>query len=224
MKQLLILILLFSLANSTNAQLIIDQKPIISSYPQQKLNLGFSVSDLFVSRFCMESEYLISGPSAVVLALGTHMGYMDMDNRLGFNTENKVRNIYTNLGYKHYMPSEHPNRFPFMRINLVYENTDVEYFDSKWIPRLQDGLTYYHFGEVQKFYHVESLAFGLDVGYQFTREVFFTDLSFGLQYKQVISKDSAPDEFRDLSGYFFNDVDYSGFSPRIRAKVGLYLY
>lgn len=206
----------------SNAQLTseLSQTP---THPEQRFNVGMVLSDFMISRFNLEAEYRVSGPSSVVIGIGTHMGYMDMDNRPFQENEHLANNIYTTLAYKYYFARTDRNNFPFARINLAYENSDVRYYGMGWTTEVVDGTTYYHYDEIRKYYHVEGLALGMELGVHLKGQAFYTDLSIGAQYKGVISNDTPPTEFTEYSGHFFNDIDYNGIAPRFRAKMGFYL-
>lgn len=198
-----------------------DQKP---THPEQRLSVGIVFSDLVVDRFRIEGAYRIAGPHAVVLGIGTNVGHMDMDNRLFSQSSYLANSIYTNLGYKYYVfSSEGGKAFAFTKVHLAYQNTDVKYLEKDWVKEPSGGLNYYHYRDVPKYYHVETVAFGMEMGVEIKANVFFTEFSFGAQYKGVVSNDTPPAIFSDNSGDFFDDIDYSGIAPRLSIKLGFYL-
>lgn len=222
MKQLTLLLLLCIglLAQAQQAEELI----IRNSFPEKRLSIGIVLSDFVVDRFRMEAAYRIAGPHAVILGVGTNLGRMDMDNRPFNQSSYPANSIYTNLGYKYYVfSSEKGNSFAFTKVHLSYENADVKYFEKDWITEPSGGLTYYYYRDVAKYYHVENVAFGMEMGVELKANVFFTEFSFGAQYKGVISNDPPPVAFTENSGDFFDDIDYSGIAPRLSIKMGFYL-
>ncbi|WP_417601960.1 hypothetical protein [Owenweeksia hongkongensis] len=202
----------------------VDELVIRNSFPENRLSVGIVLSDFIVDRFRMEGAYRIAGPHTLILGVGTHFGRMDMDDN-PFNRSNYPANsFYTNLGYKYYVfSSEKGNTFAFTKLHLSYENADVKYFEKDWVTEPSDGLTYYYYQDVAKYYHVENIAFGMEMGVELKAGIFFTEFSFGAQYKGVISNDTPPEEFSENSGDFFDDIDYSGIAPRLSIKMGFYL-
>lgn len=222
MKSICTLVLISLMATNTYGQQATEQVRL-PIHPQQRLNVGMVFSDFLIARFKMEMEYRIMGSSAIALGIGTHLGMMDMDNRPFMSNRHNANDIYADLGYKYYFARTHGGHFPFARVSLAYQNSDVEYTEKSWVPQISDGSTYYYYRDVDKYYHVENVSLGMEVGIQFIQSVFFSDVSAGLQYKNVISADTPPEEFTYYNGHFFDDIDYTGIAPRIRVKLGFYL-
>lgn len=208
---------------ASNAQLKpeLNQK---TNYPDKRFSIGIVLSDFIVDRFRMEAAYRINGPHAIILGMGTNLGFIDMDNRPFNQRSYPANNIYTNLGYKYYVFSSQSGKsFAFTRVHLAYQNTDVQYLEKDWITEPSGGLTYYYYRDVEKYYHVENIAFGMEMGFELKGGPFFTEFSFGAQYQGVISNDTPPLEFTEYSGEFFDDINYQGIAPRATIKMGFYL-
>lgn len=222
MKWLHTILLISLLMATSNAQLT-DELNMLPRHPGQRLNVGMVFSDLLLARFKIEMEYRIAGSSAIALGIGTHMGMMDMDNRPFMSNRHHANDIYADFGYKYYFARTSGGHFPFVRTTFAYQNSDVKYSEKGWVPQVNDGNTYYYYRDIQKYYHVENVSLGMEIGIQFKEDVFFTDVSAGMQYKNVISTDTPPEEFTYYNGQFFDDIDYTGIAPRIRVKLGFYL-
>lgn len=221
MRLLLTNLLLLGATLSIKAQTT-ESTPQSLQFPEEKFSVGMVMSDLFISRFSMEAEYKVTNGSAIALSIGTHLGSKDMASDFFFPERYPINDISTNLGYKVYLYNYKGHFLPFMRADFVYRNSDVLYYEKEWLPEVENGLTYLYYRDVQKYYHVESISLGMEMGFQLKAGPFFTDFSVGAQYRNVISNDTRPDIFPEIYHDAFLSLEYEGIVPRARIKLGFY--
>lgn len=221
MRQFLTPILLLGVVLSSRAQTTTNETEP-QQFPEEKFSVGMVLSDLFVSRFSMEAEYKVTNGSAIALGVGTHLGSKDMNSNIFYPERYPINDISSSLGYKAYLYNHKGHFLPFMRADFVYRNSDVLYYEKEWLPEVEDGLTYLYYRDVQKYYHLESVSLGMEMGFQLKAGPFFTDFSFGAQYRNVISNDTRPAIFPEPYNDAFLSLEYEGVIPRARIKLGFY--
>ncbi len=223
MKRFLLLAILIAsiCVQAQNAETTATQ----SVYPQKRFNVGILVSDFFSERFTLSASYRVAGPNVVTLAIGSYMGNVDMDGDFFSRMDQPANSIYIGPDYKRYFYGNTDDHFfAFAKTHFVYQNLDVSYVEKAWVPVNTGGVTYLKYRDTNQNYHVESVGIGLEGGVEVIAGPFFTEFSFGFQYKFVVSNDTAPVQFSTSNGPYFYDFDYTGFAPVLSIRIGFYLF
>lgn len=200
-----------------------SQRDIVrQKYPDGQLRAGFVFTDLISNRFRLDVDYRFSGPQVVGIGAGLLYGTEDMDNRI-FNSERQPLNgFYTNASYKYYYAANRSGKvFHFIRLTGFYQNANVTYYGYDFVPFEEDGVNYYNYDEVDLTYNAQTLGGQMEIGFEFYFDPFFMEIAFGMQYRQKVKGDELPSQFR--SGDLPFDIDYTGPSPMIAYKLGVYL-
>lgn len=191
-------------------------------FPKNKLRAGFVFSDIINNRIRVDIDYRVNGPNVLGLGLGLIYGTEDMDNRIGQSLRQQVGGFYLNGSHKYYFAANKNGRtFHFTRITAAYQNANVTYLGNDFVPYIDDGITFWDYREVERLYNVQRLSAQLEIGMEFLFEYFFFEAGFGMNYSRKISDDFVPSQFT-TGGRLF-DIDYTGVSPTLALKLGIYL-
>lgn len=199
-----------------------QQDVSLKTYPEKKLRLGFVFTDLVNNRMRLDLDYRVDKAQVLGIGLGLLYGTEDMDNRFGFTDRQPLGGYYTNLSYKYYYAANRSGKvFHFTRVTGFYQNANVTYYGYAYVPYQEDGLTFLSYDEVEQKYNAQTTGIQGEIGFEFYYDQFFMEVSFGFQYRRKTSQGELPPQFRSGTNPF--DIDYTGMTPIIGYKIGVYL-
>ncbi|MDZ7847758.1 MAG: hypothetical protein U5L96_13880 [Owenweeksia sp.] len=212
-----ICLFVIAVAMSSSQAVAQDSLRYIRPYPKEQFQVSMVLSDFAVNRVRLEGSYRIRRQHAI------GFGIADVYGRESYSTgqDQFIDGFYLNGSHKYYLKSSAGSNsqkvsFLFMRSSLNFQQTSMKYEEEQWRSYLENGNTIYELIDVTSRQVLQRLGLDFEMGIEFTRELWFFEVSMGMGYRIVIKNKDDPSRVWSIPPYFLT-AHITGYYPPLIA-------